>query len=93
MKKNSFIINVSRGSIIDETELISSLRNRSIKGAALDVLEKEPPSKDNELLKMENVIITPHVAWYSEQSKKELVIGAFKEVRKILDLSKNKKEH
>ena len=62
MKPSSIIVNTSRGSIINESYLIDTLRNRRISGAALDVFEQEPIEKDNPLLLMENVIITPHSA-------------------------------
>ncbi|MTI49186.1 phosphoglycerate dehydrogenase [Sporosalibacterium faouarense] len=66
MKKNSYLINVSRGSIIDEKSMIKNLENGKISGAALDVFEEEPLSKDNPLWDMKNVIVTPHNSWVSE---------------------------
>ena len=71
-KKDLFIVNTARGPVIDETALIAALQAKKIAGAALDVTEHEPIQKDHPLLKMENVIITPHVAWYSEESEHEL---------------------
>ncbi|GBF10662.1 C-terminal binding protein [Tepidibacillus sp. HK-1] len=71
-KKEAFIVNTARGSVIDEAALIRALQEGKIAGAGLDVLEFEPIQEDNPLLKMENVIITPHVAWYSEESEIEL---------------------
>ena len=62
MNPSSIIVNTSRGSIINESYLIDTLRNRRISGAALDVFEQEPIEKDNPLLLMENVIVTPHSA-------------------------------
>jgi D-3-phosphoglycerate dehydrogenase len=72
MKKNAFLINVARGGIIDEVALEEALREEWIAGAACDVLENEPPSKLHPLLKLDNFIGTPHVAWYSEQSSNDL---------------------
>jgi len=69
MKKSAYLINTSRGPIIDEKALINALRNNQISGAALDVTEEEPLNKNSDLLNMENVIITPHTAWYSEESE------------------------
>ena len=67
MKKNAALINISRGPIIDEAALIEVLQNGSIAGAGLDVFETEPPSSDNLLVKMENVIATPHnIGWTDE---------------------------
>lgn len=71
-KKDLFIVNTARGPVIDETALIAALQAKKIAGAALDVTEHEPIQKDHPLLKMENVILTPHVAWYSEESEHEL---------------------
>jgi D-3-phosphoglycerate dehydrogenase len=62
MKNTAYIINTSRGAVIDEAALIKALKNGKIAGAALDVVEEEPITPDNPLLKMENVIITPHIA-------------------------------
>ncbi|UOQ42854.1 C-terminal binding protein [Halobacillus salinarum] len=72
MKENAFIINTSRGPVIDEAALITALKNKEIAGAALDVLETEPVEKHNPLLEMPNVIVNPHTAYYSEESELEL---------------------
>lgn len=68
MKRDAYLINAARGEIIDEHALFQALKENWIRGAALDVLEKEPPLPQNPLLKLENVIITPHSAFYSEES-------------------------
>jgi D-3-phosphoglycerate dehydrogenase len=68
MKKSAFFINCARGPIIDEKALIKALREGWIAGAALDVLENEPPHADNPLLGFDNVIITPHIAWNTEDA-------------------------
>jgi D-3-phosphoglycerate dehydrogenase len=72
MKKNAVIINTSRGPVINEKALVGALSKKLIAGAALDVVEEEPIAKDHPLLSMENVILTPHVAWYSEESAEEM---------------------
>ncbi len=66
MNSKAYLINVSRGTIVDEKALIQHLENESIQGAALDVFDQEPLSKDSPLWKFENVIITPHNSWVSE---------------------------
>jgi len=84
MKESSFIINTSRGAVIDEKALIEILKENKIAGAALDVVEQEPIEKDNHLLNMENVIITPHVSWYSEEALVELKTKAAQEIVEVL---------
>jgi phosphoglycerate dehydrogenase-like enzyme len=67
LKKTAVLINISRGPIIDEAALIEVLESGSIAGAGLDVFESEPPSADNPLVRMENVIATPHnIGWTDE---------------------------
>lgn len=72
MKDSACIINVARGGIINEADLLEALKNNQIAQAALDCLEKEPVAKDNPLLQLENVIVTPHMAWYSEEANEDL---------------------
>jgi len=67
MKKEAVIINTSRGTIIKESDLIEALKNETIAGAALDVLETEPPGKENPLFCLNNVVLTPHCAWNSKE--------------------------
>jgi len=67
MKPEAFFINVARGPIVDEKALIATMRERRIAGAATDVFEQEPVAADNPLLKMDNVIVTPHsLCWTDE---------------------------
>ena len=72
MKKTAYLINTARGPIVDEKALYKALKNRWVAGAALDVMEKEPPDWENSLLKLDNLIITPHISFYSEESYAEL---------------------
>ena len=65
MKETAFLINVSRGPIVDEKALIEALESKAMAGAALDVFETEPIGADNPLCKMSNTILTPHAAHYS----------------------------
>ncbi|MBW7571428.1 C-terminal binding protein [Caproiciproducens faecalis] len=72
MKSSAYLINVSRGGIINEQDLFSALSNQKIAGAACDVFSPEPIAKDNPLLSLPNFLATPHIAWYSEESAIEL---------------------
>lgn len=84
MKKSAFIINTARGSIIDEIALHKALKNRWIAGAALDVFEREPPLPDNPLLKLDNIIFTPHVASWTYESLRRQASVAAKDVVRFL---------
>lgn len=72
MKDNSVLINVSRGGIICETSLIDALENGKFLGVALDVFEEEPLSKDSPLWSFDNVIVSPHNSFVSDQTKERL---------------------
>ena len=63
MKQSAFLINTARGELVDEEALITALQSKQIAGAGLDVLSLEPPIPENPILHMNNVCITPHIAW------------------------------
>lgn len=73
MKKSAFLVNISRGAVIDEPALIAALQDGTIAGAGLDVFETEPLPADSPLYKLDNVILTPHVAGFSEHYNDRLV--------------------
>lgn len=73
MKSSSFIINTSRGALIDEAALIEALENGVIAGAGLDVQETEPPEENSPLYTMDNVLLTPHMGWKGLETRQRLV--------------------
>jgi len=72
MKKTAFLINTSRGKIVKEVDLIFALRQKIIAGAALDVYFKEPINKKNPLIKMSNVILSPHLGSSTKETRKKM---------------------
>jgi len=84
MKPTAFLVNTSRGGIIDQDALIWAVQNSRIAGAALDVFVPEPIPASHPLLALPNVITTPHVAFYSEESLLELEIKTAESVVAVL---------
>ena len=73
MKTSAFIINTSRGALIDEAALIEALENGTIAGAGLDVQETEPPEEASPLYTMDHVLLTPHMGWKGLETRQRLV--------------------
>lgn len=73
MKPEAFIINTSRGALIDEPALIQALKDNKLAGAGLDVQEHEPLSADSELFKLDNVLVTPHMGWKGFETRQRLL--------------------
>ena len=84
MKPAAYLINTSRGAVVDEGALIKALQENWIAGAGIDVLESEPPSASNPLLAMDNVIVTPHAAYYSDDSVVRMRRSVGQEVARVL---------
>lgn len=84
MKPTAYLINCGRGAIVNEDDLVKVLKDNVIAGAAIDVFEYEPILPDNPLLQFNNVIVTPHSAYYTEESLYALQYGAADEVARVL---------
>jgi D-3-phosphoglycerate dehydrogenase len=90
MKDNAILINTARGPLVNESDLYYALKNKIIAGAALDVTENEPLESDSPLRELENIIITPHAAFFTKDSYYELRERAAKEVLRVLSGGKAK---
>jgi D-3-phosphoglycerate dehydrogenase len=84
MKPTAYVVNTARGPIIDEAALAKALDEKLIAGAALDVMVQEPPAPNSPLFGRDNVIVTPHTSFYSEESLVELQTKAAQEVAAVL---------
>jgi D-3-phosphoglycerate dehydrogenase / 2-oxoglutarate reductase len=84
MRSTAVIVNTARGALIDRSALEDALATGRIGGAAVDVLEEEPPAGDEPILNLPNAIVTPHIAWYSEESHQRNMEQAMDELVRVL---------
>jgi D-3-phosphoglycerate dehydrogenase len=85
MKKTAYLINTSRGPIVDEKALISALNAKAIAGAGLDVYDVEPLPLDHPFRKMDNIVITPHLGYVTEQNYRKMYVDIVEDIRAWLD--------
>jgi D-3-phosphoglycerate dehydrogenase len=85
MKKSAYLINTSRGPIVDEKALIAALQNKTIAGAGLDVFDVEPLPLDHPFRKMDNAVITPHLGYVAEQNYRKYFPDVVEDIRAFLD--------
>ena len=85
MKKTAYLINTSRGPIVEEKALIAALNSKSIAGAGLDVFDIEPLPTDHPFREMDNVVLTPHLGYVSEENYRTFYSGVVEDIRAWLD--------
>jgi D-3-phosphoglycerate dehydrogenase len=85
MKKWACLVNLARGGVVDEDALYRALSERRIAGAAIDVMETEPPRRDHPLLGLDNVILSPHIGGSTREAQKRGEWGAAEEVVRVLE--------
>ena len=81
MKPTAYLVNISRGPIVDETALVGALQSGTIAGAALDTFDVEPLPADHPFLKLDNTIIAPHLGYVTEEGYRAFYAGAIEDVR------------
>ena len=84
MKPTAYLVNAARGGLVDEDALLAAVQSGQIAGAALDVLAVEPVAADHPFLEEERILLTPHVGWYSEESKVDVRVQGAEEVVRVL---------
>ena len=86
MKPSALLINTARGGIVDEHALASAIKQQQIAGAGIDVLSEEPPRNGNPLLELDHpqLIVTPHIAWASHQSRQRLMIKVAENIQAVI---------
>ncbi len=84
MKPTAYLINCARGAIIDEVALVRALREGRIAGAGIDVFDQEPPTPENPLFQLENVVLTPHIAGLSHETNRRLSLSVAEQILQVL---------
>ena len=85
VKRGAFLLNLSRGGVVDEGALVEALREGVVRGAAVDVFEEEPPPDDHPLFSLDNVVVTPHIAAHTEEAMRRMALEAAEAVVAFLE--------
>jgi D-3-phosphoglycerate dehydrogenase len=85
MKPSAYLINTSRGPIIDEAAMLAALRDKKIGGAGLDTFDVEPLPVDHPLRKLDNVVLTPHLGYVATQNYRAYFAGVVDDIRAFID--------
>ena len=83
MRLGSILINTARGGLVDESALIKALKSGHLRAAGLDTFDQEPTPVDNPLLALDNVVVTPHVAWLTTDTLERSVVVAVENCRRL----------
>jgi D-3-phosphoglycerate dehydrogenase len=84
MKSSAYLVNTSRGEVVDIPALLEAVRSNRIAGAAVDVLPVEPPARDDPILSEERIIVTPHIAWASSEAARDVRVRGAEDVVRVL---------
>jgi lactate dehydrogenase-like 2-hydroxyacid dehydrogenase len=85
MKKTALLINMARGQVVNTSDLVTALKNDEIAGAALDVVDPEPLSGNHDILRFDNIIITPHIGTATEECRRDMAVTAAKNIVDFFD--------
>jgi D-3-phosphoglycerate dehydrogenase len=84
MKSDGILVNAARGPIVDEKALYDALKEKKIAAAGLDVFDQEPPEPDNPLFELDNIILTPHLAAFTDEGRKRMGVTAAEDILRVL---------
>jgi D-3-phosphoglycerate dehydrogenase len=84
MKSSAVLVNIARGPVVDYEALVEALESGRIAGAALDVFHREPLEPNNRLTKLKNTILTPHIAWLTEEARRAMAVAVAEEILRVL---------